>query len=350
MSASGKAVDTVSKCISNSFKQQAMVSWQPLYSSKTVIPALLILGIIFLPIGITSLLASNSIREVAVEYQNACPLGSSSCNIHVDLEKPLRAPVYMYYELDDYYQNYRMYAKSKNYDQLTGKWVGYSGLGECDPIRSENESRADEDVYYPCGLIAWSLFNDTFQILDGNGAVVPQSKKGISWRADREAYKNVPEEKMLGIPLVGDVEDEDFLVWMRSSAFPKFRKLYRRLEKDRLPNGELSGNITAAIRNNYPVTGFDNKRLILSETAWIGGKNPAIGIIYIVASVLMIVAAVVLLVAQLLHPRKYGDLSVVGLEEIDDDDEDEEGSGDEESKAGKKSKSDKKKKKSSSKK
>lgn len=325
MSATGKAVDTVSKCISNRFKQQEMTAWQPLYTTKTVIPVLLILGIIFLPIGITALLASNSIREVSIDYKDTCELGAHGCNIDFTIEKALRAPVYMYYELDNFYQNYRMYAKSKSYDQLTGKWVGYSSIGDCDPIKSANESHDNEDIYYPCGLIAWSFFNDTYRLMDSDGSYVPQSKNGIAWRPDKEMYKNVPEEKMLGIPLVDSVEDEDFMVWMRTSAFPKFRKLYRRIEKNRIPNGELVGNFTVAIRNNYPVVGFDDKKLVLSETAWIGGKNPAIGIIYIAAGGIMIVMAVLLVLAHVIHPRKFGDLAAVGLEEIEDGDEEEDG-------------------------
>lgn len=314
----GKAVEVVSKCISNRFKQQEMVAWQPLYTPKTVITSLLILGIIFLPIGIAALVASNSIREVSIEYQDTCTPGITGCNINIHLDKSLRAPIYMYYELSNYYQNYRMYAKSKSYDQLTGKWVGYSNIGDCDPIKSANESHDDEDIYYPCGLIAWSMFNDTFQLLDKNGIAISQSKNRIAWKADRDFYKNVPSEKMLGIPLIENIEDEDFLVWMRTSAFPKFRKLYRRIENNKIPGGELIGNYSVSIRNNYPVLGYDHKKFVLSETAWIGGKNPAIGIIYIVASVIMLVTAVAFLVAQIVHPRKFGDLAVVGLEDIDE--------------------------------
>ena len=320
MSTTGKAVDVVSKCISNRFKQQEMVAWQPLFTPRSVIPALAILGIIFLPIGIAALVASSGTREVTIDYEQACS-ASSVCRVPVELAKPLRGPVHMYYELAGYYQNYRMYAKSKSYEQLTGEWVGYSKLGECDPIVSANESHADEDIYYPCGLIAWSMFNDTFQLMDPNGTTVPQSKHGIAWRPDREQAKNVPPEEMRGIAVVDDVTDEDFLVWLRSAAFPRFRKLYRRVEKDRLPRGVMEGNYTVIVHSNYPVAGFDHKRLVLAETSWIGGKNPAIGIMYIVVGGFLLLAVVGLLIMQAVYPRKLGDLAAVGLENIKEEEE-----------------------------
>lgn len=37
----------------------------------------------------------------------------------------------------------------------------------------------------PCGLIAWSLFNDTYA-LSRNNAPLAVNKKGIAWKSDKE--------------------------------------------------------------------------------------------------------------------------------------------------------------------
>ena len=37
----------------------------------------------------------------------------------------------------------------------------------------------------PCGLVAWSLFNDTYSFARGNKALRVH-KRGISWRSERE--------------------------------------------------------------------------------------------------------------------------------------------------------------------
>jgi hypothetical protein len=35
----------------------------------------------------------------------------------------MKAPVFFYYQLDNFYQNHRRYVKSKNYKQLMGETV-----------------------------------------------------------------------------------------------------------------------------------------------------------------------------------------------------------------------------------
>lgn len=51
---------------------------------------------------------------------------------------------------------------------------------ECKP-----EDSANGRAIVPCGLIAWSLFNDTYSFALGNRPL-PVNKKGISWKSDRE--------------------------------------------------------------------------------------------------------------------------------------------------------------------
>lgn len=56
----------------------------------------------------------------------------------------------------------------------------------------------------PCGLVAWSRFNDTFKFSHGNNQI-PVNKFDISWRYDREQKfgkdvypKNFPTGGVLG--------------------------------------------------------------------------------------------------------------------------------------------------------
>lgn len=51
--------------------------------------------------------------------------------------------------------------------------------------------------------------------------------------------------------------DEHFMVWMRTSALPTFRKLYGKLE-----GGLKKGSYVVRIKNNYNVNNFGGKKSI----------------------------------------------------------------------------------------
>jgi len=48
----------------------------------------------------------------------------------------MKAPVFVYYQLDNFYQNHRRYVKSKDYKQLMGEKIAIDDLGQCDPIKT----------------------------------------------------------------------------------------------------------------------------------------------------------------------------------------------------------------------
>jgi hypothetical protein len=48
--------------IDTAFKQQRLKAWQPILTPKTVLPTLLIIGILFAPIGALLVIGSNKVR------------------------------------------------------------------------------------------------------------------------------------------------------------------------------------------------------------------------------------------------------------------------------------------------
>ena len=71
------------------------------------------------------------------------------------------------------------YVKSRNDEQLRDKSKA-TKTDNCDP-----EATIDGKPIVPCGLIAWSLFNDTYT-LRRNNENLTVDKKDISWKSDRE--------------------------------------------------------------------------------------------------------------------------------------------------------------------
>jgi len=238
------------------FRQQNLKAWQPILTPRPVIITFFALGIIFLPLGIVLLITSNNVLEYSVQYDNACELEQDPCLVSITVDSKMSAPVYLYYGLQNYYQNHRRYVASRNDQQLRGENIDVSDLTACDPRQSNNSANTNDQLYYPCGLIAWSMFNDTFTMSYSNGTLVTLRKEGIAWNSDKSTkFKNPPPDTP-GIRVIEDLQDEDFIVWMRTAALPNFKKLYRIIDTDIQP-----GTYTFDIENNYPVSSFDGKKI-----------------------------------------------------------------------------------------
>jgi len=286
------------------FKQQQLKAWQPILTPVPVIITFLVVGIVFIPIGVVLLLASNSVVEVTQRYdqKETCAM-NSKCTLTIEIPQKMEAPVYLYYQLENYYQNHRRYVKSRNDNQLRGDIVtSYSALADCDPLKSVDGSQQSQDCYLPCGLIAASIFNDTY-VLRHQNTTIPLRKEGIAWSSDvKEKFHNPPSGAP-GVRIIPDFQDEDFIVWMRTAGLPKFKKLYRIIDNDL-----DTGTYQVDIMNNYPVESFGGKKyVVLSTTSWIGGKNNFLGWAYIVVGIICFVQGVVFALKHKISPRKLGD-------------------------------------------
>lgn len=170
------------------------------------------------------------------------------CRLSFKIPESIEPPVFMYYRLTNFYQNHRRYVKSLDIDQLKGKPVDNKTIdgGSCDPLKLDDSGKA----YYPCGLIANSMFNDTIKspelLNDGNDddpVVYVMTNKGIAWDSDKQLIKTTQYKPGQVVPPpnwqaryphnytteIPDLHDnEEFMVWMRTAALPNFSKLSRR--------------------------------------------------------------------------------------------------------------------------
>ncbi len=87
-------------------------------------------------------------------YSNAnCAIGTT-CTIPIEIPTAMTAPIYMYYRLEGFYQNYRLYVKSRYDNQLQGRALDSSSLNTaCYP-----RDVVGNLTIYPCGFIAGSVF------------------------------------------------------------------------------------------------------------------------------------------------------------------------------------------------
>uniref|UniRef100_A0A5B6Z152 ALA-interacting subunit n=1 Tax=Davidia involucrata TaxID=16924 RepID=A0A5B6Z152_DAVIN len=305
------------------FTQQSLPACKPVLTPAWVITTFFLMGVIFIPVGLFSLHASQSVVEIVDRYDTECipePLKSDkvsyikdssipkNCSRFLKVHKHMKAPIYIYYELDNYYQNHRRYVKSRSDQQLL-HGLKYNGTSSCRPEESNNGL-----PIVPCGLIAWSLFNDTFTFSRGTEEL-RVSRKNIAWKSDRDhkfgkqVYPfNFQNGSLIGggkldqnIPLS---DQEDLIVWMRTAALPSFRKLYGRIEEDL----DVDDVVVVKLLNNYNTYSFGGKKkLVLSTSSWLGGKNDFLGMAYISVGSSSIFISFVFMLLHVKNPGPFGD-------------------------------------------
>lgn len=103
-------------------------------------------------------------------------------------------------------------------------------------------------------------------------------------------------------PLVG-IEDEHFIVWMRTQSLPKFRKLYGRISSNFFKNDVITFQVEA----NFEVRSFNaNKAIIITSSAQFGAKNGTLGIAYVVVGSLSLFLGILFCAKQVFLPRQLG--------------------------------------------
>lgn len=198
---------------------------------------------------------------------------------------------------------------------------------DCNPLKSEGDK-----VIYPCGLIANSLFNDTFAgVLKGvndTDTDYQLSNKNIAWHADRKRYKKttynasdiVPPPNWAKAFPSGYTDDnipdlsqwEELQVWMRTAGLPKFYKLALKNESTTLPKGTYRMDIGL----NYPVRMFGgSKSFVLTTNSIIGGRNMSLGVVYLIVAGISILFGIIFLVKLIIQPRKLGDHSFLNFDD-----------------------------------
>lgn len=170
------------------------------------------------------------------------------CMLQFYIPDDIGPPVLFYYQLTNFYQNHRRYVKSYDQDQLMGNFRSNSTISssDCDPLKIDSETGK---AIYPCGLIANSLFNDTFfspVALNSAGTndantTYFMTNTGIAWSDDKDLYKTTaytedqvsppPDWRLRyptynsSFPLPSLHTNEEFQVWMRTAGLPNFSKL-----------------------------------------------------------------------------------------------------------------------------
>ncbi|KAF9941784.1 hypothetical protein BGZ65_001396 [Modicella reniformis] len=354
--------------IDTSFKQQRLKAWQPILTAKSVLPTFFILGILFAPLGGLLVWKNGQVTEMSFDYTNCksalttTPVPESTfvhssavgdfnkptymigpiqdrlvyavtgsaehkypvqvCDITLTIPVDLQPPVMMYYKLTNFYQNHRKYTKSLDHKQLKGE------ASDIQQIQSRKGCIMRDELIYPCGLIANSMFNAVTGA-EAGGANYTFQYTGIAWSSDRGKYQkngysdlskilppvNWRARYPLGLysndfPPPDFAADEHFQVWMRTAGWPTFLKAYGRNDNDVLKAGQYQMKIDM----NFPIDSYGGKKYIVITTIGaIGGRNNFLGIGYIVLAVLCASLGIIFTAFHIIKPRIIGDHSKISF-------------------------------------
>ncbi|CAL5187073.1 unnamed protein product [Lathyrus oleraceus] len=304
------------------FMQQEVPAQRLILTPRVIILGYFLISAVFISFGIASLMASRKVVEIVYGYESVClsnisdriayirnPTTDKTCNITLKVPKDMDAPIFIYYHLERFYVNKR-YVESRSNAQLRN-------LKDAKSVSScKHEDFVDGREIVPCGLVAWSLFNDTYSF-SVNRTILMVNKSGIAWKSDIEHKfgKDVFPQNFQNSSVIGGAhlnasiplsEQEDLIVWMRTPALPTFRKLYGRIEVD-LNEGDI---INVTIQNQYNTYSFNGKKkLVLSTATWIGGKNDLIGILFLTVGGVCLFLSLFFTIGYFVKPRQLGNPS-----------------------------------------
>ncbi|AEO62428.1 uncharacterized protein THITE_2106565 [Thermothielavioides terrestris NRRL 8126] len=360
------------------FRQQRMRAWQCVLTPKLIVTIFSILAAIYLGFGAYLTYLAHTVRDIRIDYTDCAttaPNGTfgplpqehitahfansdgahdpyqaewmretrtvkvanytsdrTYCLVRFNIPEDLQPTISFFYNLENFYQNHRRYVNSFNAKQLLGDAVdgGTINASTCDPITYD--PLGSGKIVYPCGLVANSIFNDTFStplllsVRDSSASnrTYNFTTQGIAWPGMKDLYGETKYNYSQIVPppnwhdryRYGYVdnnpppnlkEDEAFQNWMMLAAAPNFFKLYQKNENETM----VAGQYQVDIESNFNTTVYNGRKaFVLTTISTMGSRNIWPGIIFlIVGGICLILDVYFILSFFLWKPRKLGDPS-----------------------------------------
>ena len=211
----------------------------------------------------------------------------------------IEGDLFIYLEYLDYYQNHRIYLKSKSKIQLSGE-EDSSISTDCEPLYDKDDlkddlkgkiSTFDDKVILPCGLMPASYIKTSIEA-KLNGKVLDIDDSDIAWKTDdSKKYENQSNAYL-------DISDEHFKVWMRNSPTSRLNKLFGKIEENDLKVGKLRFEVT----QGENILGYEpDMKVKISTNNRLGGKNNVLGWTFLVVAVLSLIWSIVFMIIAKYH-------------------------------------------------
>lgn len=284
-------------------------AWRPRPSFTALVAVIGSLGSLFFALGIVIIVYSNSLFEFETRYDSLCSLNANCTTEKFLISQVVSKPVYVQYRITEFYQNNLRYMRSSVEEQLRdGVLLDKSALEDCEPYLTNREMSKTISVLnttlnpdepaIPCGLAAYTFFNDTFDLVNlDSGKVYPISDKNIAWESDKQYKFNNIELSKQWI----DMKNERFIIWMKIAPFENFIKTWGVINED-LPAGIYQFRVSNTW-NNLIFGG--QKFVILQQVLFFGGRNFFLGGVFVAVGGLSILVVIFLIIRKVTHRRTF---------------------------------------------
>lgn len=155
------------------------------------------------------------------------------------------------------------------------------------------------DTRLPCGAVLGTAYTDCKTYYAADGSIY------YYWYPDDATVQYLYESYPSIVSPLQGVENEHFVVWMRTAGLPYFRKLYGKIDTD-ISAGD---SLTFDVATNFEVSSFGGRKaLVLTTLAEFGGKNVALGRSYIAIGAISLFIGLLFVAKRTLNPRPLGDI------------------------------------------
>lgn len=290
--------------------------WQQTLPGSTLAPKLytkggqwkcsLCLGTVTIALGAAVLALSSSSKEHHIVYS---PEENSTT---FTLEEDMPAPVYMYYELNNWYGNYRKFGESRDNFLVGTSLMRYAcddaetqadvqEIRTKDPYFQKIVSASGEENLRPCGLVALAMFTDKY-VLDQDGSQVELDSSDIAWPKDIDYLSKKMEFNGPNITIDGqkswvtEGSLQHFAVWYRTPASPVTRNLWAVINTGLIAGKKYTLHYVenSAVWQDWQV----EKKVVFATLGGFGGRNDFLGFASIVWGVLLVLSGL----GWLAHP------------------------------------------------
>lgn len=161
-----------------------------------------------------------------------------------------------------------------------------------------------EGIMNPCGLIARSVFNDTYSLTNSaDGSLININETGIIRDKDKVMY--IRQANYSNTQWI-DVENEHFIVWMYMQTFANFQKRWGTIASDL-----EKGSYKLTIQNNYDVSSFGSTKSfkLVSVNGFGGGSF--FGYALIIAAGICLVSLLILSYIKLTKNNRFDESNLI---------------------------------------